>query len=316
MQRSWGFALAAWALFGGSCDRIAGAPGTPPQPRHSEMKAGREDQGRWLFGETVHYLIHVEDGGRDRQADVGGRPLLLNLSSEMELLFRKYALAFGVTGHLRGKAILKIYASGPAYQEAGGPPGTAAYYNPRTKELVGFRDSGKGVSLFQILCHEGCHQFFDLAFPGFYESADLPMWFSEGLADCFGASEIRGTELYVFTLTGLARQRIPLVKQAMKDRRRPSLRQLLEMSRTQFMSSPDVNYACSWSLVHFLWNAPSLDSGNGTYRSVVVRLIEGLKAGRPREEVYRDAFHHAESRLDLEKLDREWELYVLALRSS
>jgi hypothetical protein len=233
----------------------------------------------------------------------------------MELLFRKYALAFGFAAPLPAKATLRVYRSGAAYQTAGGPPGTAAYYNPRTKELVGSREGSEKVSLFQILCHEGCHQFFDLAFPGFYTSDSIPMWFSEGLADCFGASEIRGTDLYVFTLTGLARLRVPRARQAMDDHRRPTLKQLLDMDRAQFMSDPDLNYACSWSLVHFFWNAPSLDSGNGTYRSVVVRLIDGLKAGRSKQETYRLAFQSAGARLDLEKLDREWELYVKSLRS-
>ncbi len=233
----------------------------------------------------------------------------------MELLFRKYALAFGVGGRLPAKATLNIYSSAAAYHAAGGPPGTAAYYNPRAKELVGCRENSQKVGLFQILCHEGCHQFFDLAFPGFYESDAIPMWFSEGLADCFGASEVRGTELYVFTLTGLARLRVPRARQAMEDHRRPSLKQLLEMDRTQFMSDAELNYACSWSLVHFLWNAPSLDSGNGTYRSVVVRLIEGIRARKPRDELDRDAFQVAGAGLDLEKLDRQWDAYVRSLRT-
>jgi hypothetical protein len=324
---AWRFALAAVVLCGLGCDRIGTAPGPSSdrsrplsspgaaQSRRNDGKSGPDDSGRWLSAETEHYLIHVEAGSSDRQADVEGRQLLPILTSRMELLFRKYALAFGTGGHLPAKATLKLYRSGAAYHAAGGLPGTAAYYNPKTKELVGSREGSEKVSLFQILCHEGCHQFFDLAFPGFYEADAIPMWFSEGLADCFGASEIRGTDLYVFTLTGLARMRVPRARQAMEEHRRPSLRQLLDMDRAQFMSDPELNYACSWSLVHFLWNAPSLDCGSGTYRSIVVRLIDGLKAGKSRPDAYRLAFQSAGARLDLEKLDREWELYVRALRS-
>ena len=39
----------------------------------------------------------------------------------------------------------------------------------------------KILTTFHVLAHEGCHQFFDLAFPGFYNSEEMPAWFSEGL---------------------------------------------------------------------------------------------------------------------------------------
>src|SRR4029079_8131770 len=128
----------------------------------------------------------------------------------------------------------RLYSSGAAYHAVGGPPGTAACYNPRTKELVGSREGSEKVGLFQILCHEGCHQFFDLAFPGFYGSDSIPMWFSEGLADCFGASEIRGKDLYVFTLGGTASWRVEAVKQYSQQGALPSLKDLLGLGQQPF----------------------------------------------------------------------------------
>jgi len=210
---------------------------------------------------------------------------------------------------------LKLYLNRTEYRAAGAPAGSAAYYLPRTQELVAFEDGKEGAHVFQVLCHEGCHQFFDLAFPGFYARHDLPMWFSEGLADCFGASEIRGGQIFIFTLSGLAQGRIDVIKQAVLARSHPSLRQLLEMNRAAFMEGADLHYAMSWSVVHFLWNAPSLDSGTGAYHEVVIRLIEGLKAGRFGENLVREAFQVKGKPIDMGRLEREWEAYVKNLKA-
>jgi hypothetical protein len=240
---------------------------------------------------------------------------LQEIKSKMELLYEKYSLAFGVHSPPLKRALLRLYSDKAAYQAAGGPTGAAAHYNPRTQELVAFGGAQDSAHIFQLLCHEGCHQFFDLAFPGFYERHDFPMWFSDGLADCFGASEVRGGDLFVFTLSGLARGRIDVIKEAVLAHTHPSLKHLLEMNRAAFMKGADLHYAMSWSLVHFLWNAPSHDSGNGTYHGVVVRLIEGLKAGHPGEKAVREAFQLKGKPIDMDRLEREWEAYVKTLKA-
>ncbi|HLY73873.1 MAG TPA: DUF1570 domain-containing protein [Planctomycetota bacterium] len=261
-------------------------------------------------------MIFVQKRARNGTRESTEHARLQELKPRMELLHRKYSLAFGVHSNPEKKASIRLYLDKAAYQAAGAPSGSAAYYIPRTQELVAFEDGNEGgTHVFQVLCHEGCHQFFDLAFPGFYERRDLPMWFSEGLADCFGASEIRGGDLFIFTLSGLAGGRIEVIQQAVLARSHPSLRQLLEMNRASFMNGADLHYAMSWSLVHFLWNAPSMDAGNGAYHGVVIRLIEGLKAGKSGGTLVREAFQVNGKPINLDRLEGEWEAYVKKLRA-
>ena len=273
----------------------------------------RED-GDWLISDTAHYTINVQKGSLNKKTKQTDKQILDELKWKMELLFEKYSLAFKFQGMLARKPILKLYKSKQAYVGAGGPPSSAAYYSPSTKELVGYEDSDETGMYFNTLCHEGCHQFFDLAFPGFYESKDIPMWFSEGLADCFGASEIRGRELYVFTLGGTATWRIDAVKQFSQMNRLPSIKELLELNQQPFMMGAPMHYPQSWSFVHFLWNYPTLDDGKGQYREILIKLIDGFKVGKPRAEVYKDAFAIKGKPMNLDDLEREWKAYVKTLK--
>jgi hypothetical protein len=284
-----------------------------------KMKAEIPDreEGDFLVAETAHYTISVQKGSMNKKTRVPDKGILQEFKYKMELLFEKYSLAFHFQGRLSQKAIMKMYRDRPSYLSNGGPGGSAAYYSPATKELVGYEDSGEpmgGGIVFNIFCHEGCHQFFDLAFPGFYEAEDIPMWFSEGLADCFGASEIRGKDIYVFTLGGVAAWRVESVKEYLQTKQTASLKSLLELNQPGFMSGAHIYYPQAWSFVHFLWNYPSLDQGKGQYSEVLIRLIDGFKTGRSRDEVYKEAFQVKGKPINLDQLEDEWKAYVKTLR--
>lgn len=263
------------------------------------------DDGSFIITETEHYTIQVENTAPDVAR------LVKESEQMMELIFTRYQAAFGGEGKLPQKAIARLYGTQAGYRRSGAPPGSAAYYNPTTKELVGYRSPLS----FNILCHEGCHQFFDMSFPGFYMQQDLPMWFSEGLADCFGASEIRGKEMYIFTLKGVGAYRIPGLKRAVNRNRHTPIPELLEMGRREFMNPRvvSIHYAQSWSFCHFLWNYPSRDKGNGIYKEVVINLIDGFKKGLPKDKVYDKAFRIKGKRLDIDKLYKQWLAYVKKL---
>lgn len=272
------------------------------------------EEGDWLVGETAHYTINVQKGALNKKTKQTDKQILEELKWKMELLFEKYTLAFRFQGMLARKAVLKLHKGRSAYVAAGGPPSSAAYYSPSTKELVGYEDSEETGMYFSTLCHEGCHQFFDLAFPGFYESKEIPMWFSEGLADCFGASEIRGRDLYVFTLGGTATWRVEAVKQFSQQGATVSVKELLDLNQQPFMSRAQIMYPQSWSFVHFLWNYPSLDQGKGQYSEIVIKLIDGFKVGKPRDEVYKNAFVVKGKPVSYDDLEREWKAYVKTLK--
>ena len=272
------------------------------------------EEGDWLIGDTAHYTLHVQKGSLNKKTKQTDKQILDELKWKMELLFEKYSLAFRFQGLLSQKAVLKLHKSKVSYIGAGGPPSSAAYYSPSSKELVGYEDSEETGMYFHTLCHEGCHQFFDLAFPGFYESDAIPMWFSEGLADCFGASEIRGKDLFVFTLGGTASWRVEAVKQFSQQGSLPSIKDLLGLGQQPFMAGAQMHYPQSWSFVHFLWNYPTLDGGKGQYSEIVIKLIDGFKVGKPRDVVYKDAFQVKGKPVSVDDLEKEWKAYVKTLK--
>ncbi len=258
------------------------------------------EEGIWLVGETAHYVICVQKGSFNRKTGLGDRGLLEHLKSRMELLFEQYARAFKFKGRLEKKAVVRLHKDRGAYLAGGGEDSTSGHYDKSRKELVAYEDSADRGLVFQVLSHEGCHQFCDLVFPDF---DDVPIWFREGLADGFGASLLRGKALYVFTLSGVAEARIPVIKEAVRRGSHTPIVALLKLSREAFLSKADLHYAQSWSFVHFLWST-------GAYRKVVVRLIDGFKEGKPRDEVYGEAFR----RIDLRRLEAQWIEYAKALR--
>jgi hypothetical protein len=198
---------------------------------------------------------------------------------------------------------LYYYKDRGSYVGAGGPPSSLAFYMSLAKTLVAYENpDDKILTTFHVLAHEGCHQFFDLAFPGFYGSDEMPSWFSEGLADCFGSCEIRGGELVIFTTTGSAADYAPVVRDLIKENRMTPLKELLTMDHRVFMAGAQIHYPQSWSFCHFLWNKG--------YGEVVSRLIDGFKRGKPRDEVYAASFVKDGRKLDLESLEREWLEYA------
>jgi hypothetical protein len=279
-----------------------------------KLKIPEADAADWLLGETAHYVLKVQKGTTNVKTQANDRQILADLKGKMELLYEKYSAAFKFKTPLPQKATVKLYKNLASYTEGGGPSGSAAYYDPATKELVGYEDSAENGMIFQTLAHEGCHQFFDLAFPGFYASETVPDWFSEGLAECFACSDVRGKELYVFTLGGAAPYHLETLKDLGGKGELTPMKTLLQLSSQDFMAKSDAHYAQAWGLVHFLWNAPTPDQGKGKYSEVVIRLIEGFKTGKARDDVYKDAFQVKGKALNVDDLEREWLAYLKTLK--
>jgi hypothetical protein len=268
----------------------------------------------WLLGESTHYVLKVQKGTTNVKTAATDRQILADLKGKMELLYEKYSAAFKFKTPLPQKATVKLYKNLATYTEGGGPSGSAAYYDPATKDLVGYEDSAENGMIFQTLAHEGCHQFFDLAFPGFYASETVPDWFSKGLAECFACSDVRGRELYVFTLGGAAPTHLDTLRELGGNGGLTPLKTLLQLNSQDFMAKADAHYPEAWGFVHFLWNAPTPDQGKGRYSEVVIRLIEGFKTGKARDDVYKEAFQIKGKALNLDDLEREWLSYLRTLK--
>ena len=244
------------------------------------------------------------------------KAILSELKDRMDLMYSRYAKAYKFDEMLPKRPRIFYYADEGSYVAAGGPRGSAAYYLPSAQKLVAFEYAEGKSSTFQTMCHEGCHQFFDLAFPGFYQKESNPTWFSEGLAECFGANEIKGGNLVIFTLSGPAADWTPVIQDAVTSGQTTPFKALFAMSHEEFMEKSQLHYAQSWSICHFLWCAPSpFGAESGTYRDVVLKLIDGFKQGKEREAVYKEAFSRGGKPLDLDVLEKEWKEYVKKLKT-
>ena len=80
------------------------------------------------------------------------------------------------------------------------------------------------------------------------------------------------------------------------------------------MANANLHYGMSWSICHFLWWPTPTAGESGTYREVIIKLIDGFKQGKDRDEVYKTAFTRGGKAIDLDALEKEWKEYVKKLK--
>jgi len=196
------------------------------------------------------------------------------------------------------------------YVKAGAPPGSGAYYDPKTRELVGWYDV---TFMKPFFAHEGMHQFTDATSKNFL---NFNMWFTEGIADCIGNCEVRNKKLYMCVKSGMiARMRLQTIQAAIRAGATPPLRRLMALPKDVFMRNAELCYAMSWSWCHFLITFPKdEDRGSqipdGRYRKNLAGYYEQIRAGGVgHEKAWAEAFRG----IPLEELEEQWKKYVMRL---
>jgi hypothetical protein len=196
------------------------------------------------------------------------------------------------------------------YVKAGAPPGSGAYYDHNTKQLVGWYDT---TFMKPFFAHEGMHQFTDATSKNFF---NFNMWFTEGIADCIGNCEVRNKKLYMCVKSGMiARMRLQTIQGAIRAGSTPSLQRLMTLSKDVFMRNAELCYAMSWSFCHFLITFPK-DEDRGTqipdgkFRKNLAGYYELVRAGGTSHE---KAWGEAFKGIGLEELEEAWKKYVMGL---
>ncbi len=208
----------------------------------------------------------------------------------------------------RRRFTLVLYKDAQEYARSGAPAGSGAYYNGR--ELVGWYDA---TFMRPLFAHEGMHQFTDATSKNFRE---FPMWFTEGIADCIGNSEVKNGKLYMCVKSGMiSRMRLQLVQGALKSGQAFPLPRLLAMGRQEFMARADLCYAQSWSFCHFLMTYPkeedrSVQIPNGRFRRNLALYYERMRGGG---STHAQAWDEAFRGIPLGELEALWKKYVLEL---
>lgn len=181
------------------------------------------------------------------------------------------------------------------------------YYMGYYRILVFFEhteDVNVGLSrdTVETLLHEAFHQWIHL------HVRRTPAWFNEGMAEYFslGAKITRKKLAYA-----VVPQRYPSRLSNIQDALRGAsyttkpwtFKRLARSDHSTFMTNAGVNYAHSWSMVHYLGS-----SAKG--RKLLVSYFKALAAGASRKEAFDQVFGEA----DLEALDADWKRYALNLK--
>ena len=187
---------------------------------------------------------------------------------------------------------------------AGAGESTLGYYVPSLRVLV-FYDQSRGERPGELdpetrttLLHETFHHWLHIYAPG------APRWFDEGLAEYFGISQVTAKEYRYGLLPTTHPSRLDNIREALSGALPEPMRldALLQADHETFMVRAAVNYAQSWSFVHFLGSSPG---GQKLLRA----YFQTLRRAGP-EVAFREVF----APLDLRALEAEWKAYVARLK--
>ena len=172
-------------------------------------------------------------------------------------------------------------------------------YHPVTRELLLTKNRTLDGTLL-VLFHEGLHQYFDSFMP------TPPIWFSEGVADYFGAARV---EMNRMVPGAVHPTRVEALRQAVNAGKPPDLGRLIRATPAQFMNNAQTNihlrqkvvgrnYALSWALVHYLVTADKT--------GIARRYFDALVLGKTPEQAFVAAFGDR----DLGELSRTLVVYA------
>ena len=154
---------------------------------------------------------------------------------------------------------------------------TLGLYHPTIKTLLLIGKTNVEDTT-DVLLHEAFHQYLDLAVPR------APLWFNEGLAEYFGATDFdrdgRGLE------GGIQRRRLNDLKAHVSRDGLVPFASIMQMSRNEFMSEAvPIHYAQSWAMVHF-FRRTNLRGGGDLFRKYTERLISGSSPAAAYDESF------------------------------
>lgn len=257
-----------------------------------------------------HYVVYADETLQGRKGHEWAGKM-------MELIYEAYSTVFPF--EVDATLVSRVYLFGGAgtYSRFNAHlekdmSDASGYFAPSTRILVvdAAPDAGETVNpagfsdgAIDTLFHEGFHQFVNLHVP-----QDMAMWFNEGMAEYFGPSTPRGRKaLNVGVVLKTHPTRTTRYERLMSglrgESRLLSLRELLTQGDAAFGL---MEYAQSWSFIHFLLHAPSMGAKG---KKLLKDYFLAVKGGKTAAEAHALTF----GTLDLDKLDAAWRAYVLTL---
>ncbi len=212
----------------------------------------------------------------------------------MDLMYDNYCDIFQYHEAPRQAFPVLLYADQQQFMSLTGMgPNVGGFYDGG--KIVGFHGGLRGLSVLEVLFHEGTHQFQGLVLGDNMWGAKT--WFIEGLAVYFEASEIRGRKLK----TGvIPRERLNSLKRAVRVDAHTSLQELIRLEQYQFTG---FHYAHGWALIYFFVHGTT--DGRERFKDYFTRVQNGTYEGVSTfEEIFDKPMH---------EIEEAWKAFVLSL---
>ncbi len=257
---------------------VLAGPSFPPRDRREKK--------------TEHFLIVTD---LDRSA-------LALYAAHLEAIHAHYTEFFEPESLPEGRSQVLIFKTQEAYQTYAElttndrAEHTLGYFHPQYQQLLLFEDLEREQTL-RVMYHEAFHQYSHHVAPA------MPIWLDEGMAEYFGASEVKKGKV---VRTGLVQKERLAVMRSMLDLGWPPVpfERIMLMSQAEFYAEgASFHYSQAWSMVHYFFSKPDL-------KKLLLGYLGALREGRSNEDAYGETF----GRIDLTRIEKDWLTYVGRLR--
>ncbi len=255
-----------------------------PAAREAHL-AQQKAAGGWSVALSTDYYDIYSNGDESE---------VRRLGQVMDLMFESYKKIFAYKKDLTQPFPIQIYANQNEFMaRTGMGPGVGGFYDG--EKIVAFHGALGSLSTQEVLFHEGTHQFQGLVFGRRMWSARI--WFIEGLAVYFEASEVEGRKLRTSVIP---RARLATLKNAMRSGEYVGLSELLRMEQAQFGA---FHYAHAWGLIYFLIHGTK--GGKERFIEYYERVRDGTYEG---VQTFEELFNRP-----IPEIEEAWKEYILRL---
>ena len=219
---------------------------------------------------------------------------------EAELRMTKMAEEYkkrteGFSGTIGHKFPFFLFRNLHDYHAAGGMQGTAGVFNPNTDTLMAFADDRTTSYTWNVIQHEGFHQFARSVIGG-----ELPIWVNEGMAEYFGEGIFTGDGF----ITGyIPPKRLAHVKEQLEGQKLKPIKDMMLLNHARWNAEMrQENYDQAWTMVQFLAHAE-----NGKYQGAFVGFMRAIAIGQQWDTAWLNNFGSAEG------FEKKWSEYWLKM---
>ncbi|MHC4662026.1 MAG: DUF1570 domain-containing protein [Planctomycetota bacterium] len=305
---------------------VRGEDGTWRKPKKPEPK--KKDRPKPVDEKVLKEFFKETDGvpwpsrftSRSRHYEVNcnvSKEAANTYSKVLEALFKRYSKIFAALNPKQDRpCTVNIHRNYDEFRQTyGAPPGAGGRYEYGKNRIVAFHGymGPTSLSTFQILAHEGTHQFQDLFIKG--NNSAFPVWVIEGMAVVFESSIIdpkKGT----VELVGLTDVRVKQLQEAVQKGTHVTLKQMLETPQTGFTGS---QYNTAGTFTWWLLKDSNEKKYKQLYEKYLLQLVDKARrtgrrgGGFPADD---GSFAKLVDEIlgkSIQDLEQEWQKYVLGL---